>query len=98
MKTLGIALASLVLSAGMAAADTVNFSFAGTSNISTSLNNLSCNLTGSGAGVVPTGCNYAIGVDSGAGTWSVTLTSGNAVCTQSISSSDSGADKVCQFK
>ncbi|MTH99865.1 hypothetical protein [Roseibium sp. RKSG952] len=93
-----IATAALAGAATFAHADTVKFDFQGTSTITTSTNGLSCNLKGSAAGSVPTGCNYEISFDQQQGTWSVNLTSGNDVCTQSISSTDPNAGEVCNFK
>ncbi|MBP1853263.1 hypothetical protein [Rhizobium halophytocola] len=93
LKAVTIAL-PFVFVAGLASADTVGYAFRGTAEITTNLNGLSCTLKGSGAGSVPSGCNYSIGVDPEAGKWSLSLTAGNDVCTQS-QTSDGGT--ACQF-
>ncbi len=97
LKTL-LAAGVLCVSTSLAYSDTVNFAFQGTAVIKTSTNGLTCELVGSGAGSVPTGCNYSIGFDVENGVWSVNLTAGNNVCTQSIKSSDPGAQDVCKFE
>lgn len=61
---------------------TGNFAFKGTVTITFMVAGKTCNLKGSGAGPVSTGCNYAITVAPN-GSISGTLTAGNSVCTQS---------------
>lgn len=94
MKSLTLTAAAAMVSifAVPAFADTINLAFQGMNQSKLIFENgdngrtLSCTMTGSGAGSVPTGCNWSIGVDISTMDASTKLTAGNDVCQISCSS------------
>lgn len=90
--TLTAAAAMFSMFAVPAFADTINLAFQGLDQSKLIFENgdngrtLSCTMTGSGAGSVPTGCNWSIGVDISTMNGNPTLTAGNDICQISCTS------------
>ena len=88
MKSLKIALAAAALGVFVlpAQADTVGLAFKGMNQSKLIFENgdngktMTCTMTGSGAGSVPTGCNWSIGIDTSTMSGDPKLTAGNSVC------------------
>ncbi|MCY0094137.1 hypothetical protein [Hoeflea ulvae] len=90
--TLAAAAALVFTFTAPAFADTISLAFQGMDQSKLIFENgdngrtLSCTMTGSGAGSVPTGCNWSIGVDISTMEGNATLSAGNDVCQISCSS------------
>ena len=94
MKTLTLTAAAALACtfAAPAFADTISLAFRGMDQSKLIFENgdngkmMSCTMTGSGAGSVPTGCNWSIGVGTNSMEGNPTLSAGNDVCQISCTS------------